>query len=515
MWASGAVCRRGAALLRSRLRRPPPALAPGPRALAPGDPRGREQTREASGGRRRAGPGAAGGGRGRDGGGGEEEGEEEEEEPLLRTEPLLPLGSQRVFLVHPDIKRGPKKPTLTRVDLQVAEATALVRTLADWSVEETAVVSTKTPGEKLVFGKGNFALLTEKIKSCPQITSVFLNVERMTPVTKRELEAAWGVEVFDRFTVVLHIFRCNARTREAKLQLALAEIPLLRSNLRNEVAHLDQQGGGSRYILGSGETFVEVRRRLLKEKEIKIKKALEKLREKRHLLRSQRRKCEFPVIAVMGYTNSGKTSLIRALTGDPAAEPRDQPFATLDITAYAGALPSRLTVIYVDTIGFLSQLPHALIGSFSATLEDVAHADLIIHVRDVSHPDTVLQKASVLDALRNLRLPRALLDSIVEVHNKVDLMDRYAPAEPNAVAVSALLGHGLGELKAEIDRVVLKATGRKVLTLKIDLAGAQLSWLYKEATVQEVDVIPEDGTANVRVIMSHSAYGKYRSRFPA
>ncbi|XP_039770107.1 putative GTP-binding protein 6, partial [Ornithorhynchus anatinus] len=464
-----------------------------------------EQTREAT----------AGGGRGRDGGGGEEEGEEEEEEPLLRTEPLLPLGSQRVFLVHPDIKRGPKKPTLTRVDLQVAEATALVRTLADWSVEETAVVSTKTPGEKLVFGKGNFALLTEKIKSCPQITSVFLNVERMTPVTKRELEAAWGVEVFDRFTVVLHIFRCNARTREAKLQLALAEIPLLRSNLRNEVAHLDQQGGGSRYILGSGETFVEVRRRLLKEKEIKIKKALEKLREKRHLLRSQRRKCEFPVIAVMGYTNSGKTSLIRALTGDPAAEPRDQPFATLDITAYAGALPSRLTVIYVDTIGFLSQLPHALIGSFSATLEDVAHADLIIHVRDVSHPDTVLQKASVLDALRNLRLPRALLDSIVEVHNKVDLMDRYAPAEPNAVAVSALLGHGLGELKAEIDRVVLKATGRKVLTLKIDLAGAQLSWLYKEATVQEVDVIPEDGTANVRVIMSHSAYGKYRSRFPA
>ncbi|XP_038612951.1 putative GTP-binding protein 6 isoform X2 [Tachyglossus aculeatus] len=459
MWASRAVGGRGATLLCSRLRCSPPVLAPLPRVLDARTHRIRTQTRGLSGGRRRA--GAAGTRRGgRDYGVDDDHGDEEEE-PLLRAEPLLPLGSQRVFLVHPDIKWGPKKPTLTRVDLQVAEATALVRTLAGWSVEETAVVSTKTPDKKLLFGKGNFALLTEKIKGCPQITSVFLNVERITPLTKKELESAWGVEVFDRFTIVLHIFRCNARTREAKLQLALAEIPLLRANLRNEVAHLDQQGGGSRYILGSG-----------------------------------------------------KTSLIRALTGDPAAEPRDRPFATLDVTAHAGALPSRLTVVYVDTIGFLSRLPHGLIESFSATLEDAAHADLIIHVRDISHLDTALQKASVLAVLRNLRLPRELLDSIVEVHNKVDLMDRYTPSEPNAVAVSALRGHGLEELKAEIDRMVLKATGRKVLTLKIDLAGAQLSWLYKEATVQEVDVIPEDGTANVRVIISPSAYGKYRNRFP-
>ncbi|XP_038612950.1 putative GTP-binding protein 6 isoform X1 [Tachyglossus aculeatus] len=512
MWASRAVGGRGATLLCSRLRCSPPVLAPLPRVLDARTHRIRTQTRGLSGGRRRA--GAAGTRRGgRDYGVDDDHGDEEEE-PLLRAEPLLPLGSQRVFLVHPDIKWGPKKPTLTRVDLQVAEATALVRTLAGWSVEETAVVSTKTPDKKLLFGKGNFALLTEKIKGCPQITSVFLNVERITPLTKKELESAWGVEVFDRFTIVLHIFRCNARTREAKLQLALAEIPLLRANLRNEVAHLDQQGGGSRYILGSGETHLEVQQRLLKEKEGKIQKALEKLKRKRHLLRNQREKCEFPTVAVMGYTNSGKTSLIRALTGDPAAEPRDRPFATLDVTAHAGALPSRLTVVYVDTIGFLSRLPHGLIESFSATLEDAAHADLIIHVRDISHLDTALQKASVLAVLRNLRLPRELLDSIVEVHNKVDLMDRYTPSEPNAVAVSALRGHGLEELKAEIDRMVLKATGRKVLTLKIDLAGAQLSWLYKEATVQEVDVIPEDGTANVRVIISPSAYGKYRNRFP-
>ncbi|XP_051840578.1 putative GTP-binding protein 6 [Antechinus flavipes] len=440
--------------------------------------------------------------------------DEEHEELLLEREPLLPQGAQRVFLLHPDVKWGTKKQTLTRAELQVAEAKTLVHTLMNWSVEETMIVSTKTPDKKLVFGKGNFELLTEKIRGSPQITSVFLNVERMSPLTKKELEAAWGVEVFDRFTIVLHIFRCNAKTKEAKLQIALAEIPLLRSNLRNEVAQLDQQGGGSRYIMGSGETLMQIQQRVLKEKEIKIKKALEKLKKRRHLLRSQRKKRELPIISIMGYTNCGKTTLIKALTGDAAVQPRDQLFATLDITAHSGSLPSHMTVVYVDTIGFLSQLPHDLIESFSATLEDVAYSDVIIHVRDISHPETDLQKASVLSVLKSLNLPNQLLDSIIEVHNKVDLVESYESIEPNAITISALLGHGLEKLKAEIESAVLKATGKKLLTLNIKLEGAQLSWLYKEATVQEVDVIPENGTANVKVIISNSAYGKYRKLFP-
>nr|XP_032645341.1 putative GTP-binding protein 6 isoform X4 [Chelonoidis abingdonii] len=278
--------------------------------------------------------------------------------------------------------------------------------------------------------------------------------------------------VFDRYTVVLHIFRCNARTKEAKLQIALAEIPLLRTNLKNEMSHLDQQRGGSRYIMGSGETFMETQYRLLKEKEYKIRNALEKLRRKRSVLRAQ----------------------------------RERP--------HAGYLPSHLAVIYVDTIGFLSELPHDLIESFSATLEDVAYSDLIVHVRDISHPETVLQKASVLSVLKNLNLPSHLLDSVVEVHNKVDLIERYQSPETNAIAVSALLGYGLEELKEEIERIVLKTTGKRILTIKVNLAGPQLSWLYKEATVQEVDVIPENGTANVKVIISNSALGKYKKLFP-
>ncbi|XP_077845860.1 putative GTP-binding protein 6 isoform X2 [Macaca mulatta] len=515
MWALRAAVRRGLRL--SRVGRGLPA----PRAAAPSCP----ARALAAVGRRGPGnlEGPWGGGPGLRADGGRSRAEDDEEEPedadenaeeeLLQGEPLLPAGTQRVCLVHPDVKWGPGKPQMTRAEWQVAEATALVHTLDGWSVVQTMVVSTKSPDRKLVFGKGNFQHLTEKIRGSPDITCVFLNVERMAAPTKKELEAAWGVEVFDRFTVVLHIFRCNARTKEARLQVALAEIPLHRSNLKRDVAHL-HRGAGSRYIMGSGESFMQVQQHLLREKEAKIRKALDRLRKKRQLLRQQRTRREFPVVSVVGYTNCGKTTLIKALTGDAAIRPRDQLFATLDVTAHAGALPSRMTVLYVDTIGFLSQLPHGLIESFSATLEDVAHSDLIVHVRDVSHPEVELQKRSVLSTLHSLQLPAPLLDSMVEVHNKVDLVPGYRPTEPNAVPVSAMLGHGLQELKAELDAAVLKATGRQILTLRVRLAGAQLSWLYKEATVQDVDVIPEDGAADVTVIISDSAYGKFRKLFP-
>uniref|UniRef100_A0A8C9D440 GTP binding protein 6 (putative) n=1 Tax=Panthera leo TaxID=9689 RepID=A0A8C9D440_PANLE len=281
-----------------------------------------------------------------------------------------------------------------------------------------------------------------------------------------------------------------------------------RSHL-SSTTRLDGRGGGSRYIMGSGESLVQVQRRLLKDKELKIRKALDRLREKRCLLGRQRRPREFPVVSMVGYTNCGKTTLIKALTGDNTIRPQDRLFATLDVTAHAGWLPSHVAVIYMDTVGFLSQLPHSLIESFSATLEDVAHSDLVVHVRHVSRPETELQKPSVLAALRGLRLPAPLLDSVLEVHNKVG----YSPSGSQVVAVSALLGHGLPELRARLEDAVLRATGRQVLTLRVRLAGAQLSWLHQEATVQDVDVIPEAGAANVRVVISSSAYSKFRKLF--
>uniref|UniRef100_A0A8C6YXH3 GTP binding protein 6 (putative) n=1 Tax=Nothoprocta perdicaria TaxID=30464 RepID=A0A8C6YXH3_NOTPE len=435
----------------------------------------------------------------------EEEEDEAELEELLGPSPLAAgPGAQRVAVVQPAVKWGPRKPLLTTAELQIAEAAALVDTLQNWTILDKIIVPTKTPDKKFIFGKGNFQVLTGK-KTFKLFCLAWL---------KKELEDAWGVKVFDRYTVVLHIFRCNARTKEAKLQIALAEIPLLRSNLKNEVSQLDQQRGGSRYIMGSGETFMETQNRLLKEKELKIRNALEKLRRKRSILRSQRKRREFPIISVMGYTNCGKTTLIKALTGEAGLQPKDQLFATLDITAHAGYLPSHMTVIYVDTIGFLSDLPHNLVESFSATLEEVAYSDLIVHVRDITHPETVLQKASVLSVLKNLNIPSHLLESMVEVHNKVDLIERYKSTEENALAISALHGHGLEELKEEIEKRILKTTGKKILTVKINLEGPQLSWLYKQATVQDIEVAPDDGTARVKVIISNSALGKYKKLFP-
>lgn len=454
-----------------------------------------------------------------------QDGEDEEEaedfipdsevEELFEGQGLLGIGDShhRIFIVHPDVKWGSKKQYLTTAELMMAEAEGLVNTLENWRVVDKIIVSTKTPEKKKIFGKGNFQALTDKIRQTPGITAVFVNVERLSSVSERELKEAWGVKVFDRYSVVLHIFRCNARTKEAKLQISLAEIPLLRSRLKNEMVNLDQQGGGARYIGGSGETLYEVQQRLLKEREMKIRSALDKLRRKRHLLRSQRKHKEFPVVSVLGYTNCGKTTLIKALTGDSGLQPRNQLFATLDVTVHAGQLPSHMTVLYVDTIGFLSQLPHQLIDSFSATLEDIKLSDLLVHVRDISHPETVNQKANVLNVLKNLQIPDSLMNSMVEVHNKIDLTENYEASDPKALPVSALKEYGLNDLKRVVEEEILNSTGRHVLDLKVDLSTSQLSWLYKEATVQDVEVIADEGAAVVKVIISSAAYGRYKKLF--
>lgn len=298
------------------------------------------------------------------------------------------------------------------------------------------------------------------------------------------------------------------------MQLALAEIPLLRSSVSGDSEQQDQQGWGSRYIMGSGESPSELRARALRDRELQLRRVLERLRDKRTLMRKERGRREFPVVSVVGYTNCGKTTLIQALTGEATLQPRDQPFATLDVTVHEGLLPSRLRVLYVDTIGFLSQLPHSLIHAFSATLEDVAYSDVLVHVTDVSHPDAELQKATVLSTLRGLGLRPALLESALEVHNKVDLVPGYMPCS-GALAVSAVSGRGLDELTTALEASVLRATGRQLLTLRVHLGGPQLRWLYKEAVVQQVQELPEGGAAHVTVVITQAAYGRFQKLFPA
>ncbi|XP_078604480.1 putative GTP-binding protein 6 [Branchiostoma floridae x Branchiostoma japonicum] len=430
---------------------------------------------------------------------------------------VTPEGGHKVVVVQPNVKWGAKKQHLTTGELMLAESVALVETLPHWKVVHTVLMSTKTPDKKTVFGKGNFQALTEKIKAMKDVTAVFLSVEALTGRQQKQMEEAWGVSVFDRYTVVLQIFKDHARTKEARLQIALAEIPYLKMRISEEVANLDQQRGGVRTRGGGGETFRELRKRVLKQKETAIKKALVRLKKKRDLLRSGRTKKEIPVVSVVGYTNSGKTTLIKALTGEERIQPQDQLFATLDVTAHAGQLPSKMTALYVDTVGFLSQLPHHLIASFNATLEDVRLSDLIVHIRDVSHPDTVNQKHNVLQVLNNLKLPQHLLDNMIEANNKIDLLDEESsvPEEDDStvINISALKGTGLDRLRDVVEERLFEATDTVKTTLRIPMAGQQLGQLYKTATVQAVQVTEDAEHLDVDVIMGKAAFAKFMHAF--
>ncbi|XP_022094315.1 putative GTP-binding protein 6 [Acanthaster planci] len=430
-----------------------------------------------------------------------------------------PLGGHRFLVLQPDLKvKGTKHGPDTNPQLQLEESIALIETIPGWKVVEGLVQGVKEPSKKLVFGKGTHTQLTEIIQSRPEITAVFLSMEKLSALQQKELEETWGVRVYDRYAVVLKIFKEHAHTREAKMQIALAEIPYLRSRLRNESSSMDQQRGGHSFISGGGETFLTVQQRVLKEREQKVRKALEQLKKKRGLLRSSRTKKNYPVVSVVGYTNAGKTTLIKALTGDVSMHPKDQLFATLDVTAHAGTLPNRMPVIYMDTVGFISALPHNLVASFSATLEDVLLSDIIVHVRDISHPDTVAQKEKVLQVLSELGVSDSLMDNMVEACNKADKIQEPAGAEheTSGIVISAETGLGLDKLRDCIEARLLEVTDIIPCRLEIPMSGPHLSWLYKEATVTSTEAVGTDNDAQtmiVNVILRAATFSKFRSKF--
>jgi len=260
----------------------------------------------------------------------------------------------------------------------------------------------------------------------------------------------------------LNIFKDHAHTKEAKLQIALAEIPYLRNNLRAfEHSGHSRLKSSFKLIGGLGETWIETRRQLLMEREIKLKKQLDKIKQNRDILRMNRVRKQLPTVAVVGYTNSGKTSLIKALTNDERLVPKDQLFATLDLTVHSGRLPSNMTVLYTDTIGFISEIPTTLINSFKATLSDISLADLIVHVSDISHPNHALQVETVYKTLDEIEVPIKLKNSIIEVANKIDLVkDQSILETTDKLLISATKGIGLSELMEKIDKSIVSNTGR-------------------------------------------------------
>jgi GTP-binding protein HflX len=311
----------------------------------------------------------------------------------------------------------------------------------------------------------------------------------LTPVQQRNLERAWGVKVIDRTGLILEIFGDRARTREGTLQVELAHLDYQRSRLVRSWTHLERQRGGFGFLGGPGESQIELDRRLITDRIAKIRRELGEVRRTRGLHRGARRKVPYPVVALVGYTNAGKSTLFNRLTG-AAVIAVDQLFATLDPTMRAITLPSGRQVIVSDTVGFISELPTELVAAFRATLEEIAEADVILHVRDIASPDSAAQRADVLAVLEGLAHGAAASlnedwpERVIEVLNKVDLLDedRRAVLPAGAVSISAETGEGVPGLLAAIDARL--AHGMVSRDVSLDPAdGEGLAWLYAHGEV--------------------------------
>jgi GTP-binding protein HflX len=311
----------------------------------------------------------------------------------------------------------------------------------------------------------------------------------LTPVQQRNLEQAWKCKVIDRTGLILEIFGERARTKEGQLQVELAALTYQRSRLVKSWTHLERQRGGFGFLGGPGESQLEIDRRLIGERIVRIKRDLEDVKRTRGLHRRARRRVPYPVVALVGYTNAGKSTLFNRLTSATVLA-QDILFATLDPTMRLVRLPSGREIILSDTVGFISDLPTDLVAAFRATLEEVQEADLILHVRDISHPETAIQQQDVHAVLRDLGLEAAIHDSMIEVLNKIDLLEpaareqllQQAEREPRQIPLSAVTGEGCDKLLAVIDRRI--AESREVVEVRLRHRDANvIAWLYDHGEV--------------------------------
>ncbi len=392
----------------------------------------------------------------------------------------------RTLIVHPRLKRRVAGADDRSDSSHLEEARGLAAAI-DLHVLHAESVPIARPNPATYLGEGTVSRLGELAAEL-KIELVVVD-GHLSPGQQRNLEKAWNAKVIDRTGLILEIFGARARTREGQLQVELAHLSYQKSRLVRSWTHLERQRGGFGFLGGPGETQIEIDRRLIGERIARLKKELSTVTRTRGLHRHARRRIPYPVIALVGYTNAGKSTLFNTLTKSNVTA-IDQLFATLDPTMRQLQLPSGRTVILSDTVGFVSDLPHDLVAAFRATLEEVLEADVLVHVRDIAHPESEAQKRDVEEVLLQLGVEADGDRPIVEALNKVDMLSAEdgaavqtsAARTGDRIALSALTGEGVARLLNVIDDEL--ARRRKTLDVSVPLEdGETIAWLYRRGEV--------------------------------
>ncbi len=425
---------------------------------------------------------------------------------------------QRVFVMHPYVRDTADNPNARSPEARLEEALGLAAAI-DVELLGGDVAPLRTIKPSTYLGAGKLEELKEFAKE-QDIDLIIFDCE-LSPIQQRNLERALKVKIIDRTALILEIFGDRASTREGELQVELAHLVYQRSRLVRSWTHLERQRGGSGFMGGPGETQIEADRRIIADRITRIKRQLDAVTRTRTLHRARRQKAPYPVVALVGYTNAGKSTLFNRVT-DAEVLAEDMLFATLDPTMRAITLPSGKKIILSDTVGFISELPTTLVAAFRATLEEVLEADIIVHVRDASHPDTDIQKTDVeavlaelgVDITNDISNENRDITPVLEAFNKADLLDeedqqalmaQQARADM-VVSLSGLTGQGCDSFVEKLDQLLSRGnTEIKLLVPFYD--GQTPAWLHANSKILRED-FREDGTF-FHISVDPIAWGKF------